>query len=661
MIFDLTKRRGGNVIDDSVTSFSQVNTTAVTYLSRPNYDTSDYSYTYMSDYYDPTNTSLEKPLGSVIAITNAGTIYFVDETDGSGWSDTVSVGNYTVYNLIPTHTYKWWIKTSAGVTAQQGRIQATGSLRMIYVQNPHNFRDLGGWSCDGGTIKYGSLVRGAQLSYNNGVLATAADIKRLRDYGIKCEIDLRKPSETAGQDGVSGTSDDIISSVLGSDIEYLQYQFSDASYVDIINPTGVYANTIRSLMQKIIHNVIYDIPTYFHCAAGADRTGTIAFVIEGILGVAQYDQDRDYELTSFYGITPYARYRTNSSWTALINYMNNRSGNTWRNKFIQWALDLGINIDDLNAFRKALIDGTPDLLVESDYTISRIITNILDNGISTNNQATTVVNGGSYTAILTANTENNIGIKNVTVTMGGEDITSTVLTLTPYESSTTYTITKNLTNTSCSNNSSTIISGNGYSTIITADSGYELDSVTVTMGGVDITSTVYSNGAISIANVTGDIVITATATTIQLTNQIPISTESDGTPYNGGLGYKSGYRINSAGAETALAGKYVTGFIPISAGDHITFEGMSINSAAQDNNYIAFYDNTHKCLWSKYAYSWYSQTSTVLAPMTADNGNLTSITLTGGTYGGINYDFSTAAYMRVACNNIDSNSAIYID
>lgn len=607
MIFDMTKRRGGNAIDDSVTSFSQVNSTAATYLARPNYDPSDYSYTYMSDYYDPTNTSLEKPLGSVIAITSAGTIYFVNETDGSGWSDTVSAGNYTVYNLVPTHTYKWWVKTSAGITSQQGRIQATGALRMIYVQNPHNFRDLGGWACDGGSLKYGLLIRGAQLSYNNGVLATAADIRRLRNIGIKCEIDLRKPSETAGQDGISGTSDDITSSVLGDDVEYLQFQFSDASYVDIVNPTGAYAATIRALILKIIHNVIYGIPTYFHCAAGADRTGAVACMIEGLCGVAQYDQDRDYELTSFYGITPYARYRTNTSWVALINYISGRSGSTWRNKFVQWALDLGISIADLNAFRKALINGTPATLVESDYTISRTVTNTLETGISTNNNAATVNNGSSYSATLTADASNNVGIRAVTVTMGGTDITSTAVTLTA------------------------------------------------------ATASAYSSAAISIASVTGNVVITATATVIQRTNQIPISTESDGTPYNGGQGYKAGYRINSAGQETALAGKYVTGFIPVSAGDHISFEGMSINTAAQDNNYIAFYNATHTCLWSKYAYAWYSQTSTILAPMTADNGNLKSITLTGGSYGGTNYDMSQVAYMRVACNSIDGNSAIYID
>ena len=77
---------------------------------------------------------------------------------------------------------------------------------------------------------------------------------------------------------------------------------------------------------------------------------------------------------------------------------------------------------------------------------------------------------------------------------------------------TSYTITNNLTNSSNSNNASTVNENASYSATITADTGYTLDSVTVTMGGVDITSTAYLNGTISIASVTGNIVITASAT-----------------------------------------------------------------------------------------------------------------------------------------------------
>ena len=75
-----------------------------------------------------------------------------------------------------------------------------------------------------------------------------------------------------------------------------------------------------------------------------------------------------------------------------------------------------------------------------------------------------------------------------------------------------YTITNTLTNCSNSNNASTIQENSSYTATITASSGYTLDSVTVTMGGTDVTSTVYNNGTINISAVTGNIVITASAT-----------------------------------------------------------------------------------------------------------------------------------------------------
>ena len=74
-----------------------------------------------------------------------------------------------------------------------------------------------------------------------------------------------------------------------------------------------------------------------------------------------------------------------------------------------------------------------------------------------------------------------------------------------------YNITYNLINSKSSNTKTRISESKSYTTTITAQSGYSLLSVTVTMGGTDITSTAYSNGVVTIAEVTGDIVISATS------------------------------------------------------------------------------------------------------------------------------------------------------
>ena len=76
---------------------------------------------------------------------------------------------------------------------------------------------------------------------------------------------------------------------------------------------------------------------------------------------------------------------------------------------------------------------------------------------------------------------------------------------------TTRTITYNLSHVSSSNSTASIENGQSYTTTLTASTDYTLNTVTVTMGGVDITSTAYSSGTVSIPSVTGNIVITATA------------------------------------------------------------------------------------------------------------------------------------------------------
>ena len=86
----------------------------------------------------------------------------------------------------------------------------------------------------------------------------------------------------------------------------------------------------------------------------------------------------------------------------------------------------------------------------------------------------------------------------------------------------------------------------------------------------------YSKVAIAIPEVTGDIVINVTteAVVAAYTNQIPISTDTDGSIFNS-VGYKQNYRINSSGDVVASGGIaadcFATGFIPVKGGDIIRF------------------------------------------------------------------------------------------
>lgn len=79
--------------------------------------------------------------------------------------------------------------------------------------------------------------------------------------------------------------------------------------------------------------------------------------------------------------------------------------------------------------------------------------------------------------------------------------------------SSAYPVKNNLTHATNSNSAVSVTKGGSYSGTIAAESTYELDQVTVAMGGVDVTALVYndSTGAISIPSVTGAVMISVVA------------------------------------------------------------------------------------------------------------------------------------------------------
>ena len=204
----------------------------------------------------------------------------------------------------------------------------------------------------------------------------------------------------------------------------------------------------------------------------------------------------------------------------------------------------------------------------------------------------------------------------------------------------TYGITSNLSNCTNSNSATSAPARSQYTATISADDGYTLDSVIVTMGGTDITSTAVSGGNISIARVTGDIVITASASVASAgyTNMLPLAVDSDGSAFNGGHGWISGYRLNSSGGTTAVtSGCTVTGFIPAKKKDVLRLAGIELHKTGSTNDShqrIVAYD-------SSFAYIATQNLSSLAWPYELDdNGCFKSITV--GT------SSSAVAYIRMS-------------
>ncbi len=527
-------------------TFDQRRTEVANYINNVTYDPSDYTTSQIASYV--TTTSANYPIGIAINLKSAGTLTIVDGYTGRTLTKAVSAGYYSVYNCTPNAESKFVLVNASGEIVQNGIIKPTGAERMICIPNVDNVRDLGGWACDGGIVKYGMLFRGGEV-YNH--LTDDSKQMCLDFLGIEKELNLVFTTDLGGRT-VSGFGNTV--DMLHVDMTWnaLSWQKENGN--------------IKAIFDPLFDFIIADKPTYFHCSAGADRTGVVALICEAVLGVSQSDMDKDYELTCFYtgaDTDENARRRNETIWTREIDYINTFSGDTFRDRTVNLLLQCGITIDKINAFRAACIDGTPETLTASVSTFS--VTNTLTD-VTNSNSATTATQYQPYTANI-APTADKV-IDSIKVTMGGVDVTSQVF------SGTTdvlrRSITQTLTACESSNTRAYVIDGQSYVTTLTAITGYAMDSVTITMGGVDV-STFYKDGIISIPEVTGDIVITATAVTQApaYTNQLENAIDLNGNVIGKAWMATNSRYNSSSGDPVTLSGYNITGLIPYKYGDTI--------------------------------------------------------------------------------------------
>ncbi len=523
--------------------YAQSNAVAQAFVDEVNYSPSDYSTSQVADYVNrSTSYDKTKPFGVDIN-TPVGRIVIADSYSDIVYEADVSAGTNTLYNIIPSAKGADYAVVVNNEVAQSGHLIPTGSLRQIKCATS-NMRDLGGWKCDGGTVKYGKLFRGGEFN--------PADVDIFfNQLGIRHELNLRGKTEAEehyAQQIAAGnaTMRDFVRVTIPEN--YVWYTISD-----------IYKDAWKDILRCVFDCAKYDEPVYFHCSAGADRTGTVACIIEAILGVSQSDIDKEYELTNFSsGVDgdSKARRRNESEWKGLITQITNlTTGTTFRDKVLNWVATLGFTVEEINEFRRSMIDGTPDTIALNiaTYTVTNTLTNV-----NTSNDGATVAQYQTYTAEITP--ADGYIIDSVKITMGDKDVTASV-----WDGSETllrYAITKNLAN--CVINSSVgtaITAGYAYSATVVADTGYTLEgaTVTITMGGANV-SNCYADGKILIEEVVDDIVITISAKESKKT--VPIVWKN---------GYTVGYSVGSACTESTHSGYFISELIPVTVGKTYSF------------------------------------------------------------------------------------------
>lgn len=565
---------------DPPLTYSQVNPIAAAYISEVDYSQADNMLSSIGAYAEQT-TEYDKHRGAGVKVnlSQNGELVLIDGYTNTVTRHAVSAGETAIYNMTPGVKSIYLLFCNNAVV-QCGSLYPTGSLRMIRAKYMGNVRDLGGWACDSGTVKYGMLFRGCAV-YNQ-----PDDWMLLHDtLGIRAELDLRWDSEIAA--GMEAYHMASYCSLIGDDVKL---KHIDGAWYSINDK-----EKLKSMLEFVFDAVENNMPLYFHCVTGADRTGTLAMILEALLGMSQSDIDKDYEMTSFFtGVDTdaNARRRNETEWRGLISAFDSYAGNTLRDKVVNWAETIGISIDRINAFREKMIVGNPTALASSVSTAT--VTKSLS-GTSVDNTAATAKLYQPYTVSIMPDSEKVISA--IRVTMDGTDITGKVFR--GVKTILRHSVSMSLSNCSTNTNRKAVVSGECFCCKLTALTGYTLENATIgiTMGGISVPN-YYSEGIINIPQVTGNIVISAAAvpTVLPYTNQITHSVSEIGgsTVYNGGLGYKNGYRYNSSSveaAETVSVPSFTTGLIHLTQGDVVRLYG-DIFSGTDGGMNTVVYDNS---------------------------------------------------------------------
>ncbi len=305
------------------------------------------SYHSKTDIYYPNNVTfswnVEKPAD----------YYRLNISLNSDMSDSeeyiVSSPSYTHKSLFLGKRYYWRVDAVYATQTLRSTVYTFSTLsgiRAVEIDGTSNTRDFGGYmTTDGRRVKQGMMYRGGRMDLDDGTdIITYSGIQYMRnDLGIKTDYDLR---------GLAGPSP------LGGDINYAS--FDGLYYAG--GERGIANSNRWSTMRAEIETFAdpNNYPMYIHCSLGRDRTGTIAFLINGLLGVSERDLWMDYEFSVLsymgggYDTATVSALQHNLN--SLIDYLNGFSGSTLKQKIENYMLTIGVSSSTIQAIRNILLE-----------------------------------------------------------------------------------------------------------------------------------------------------------------------------------------------------------------------------------------------------------------------------------------------------------------
>ncbi len=315
---------------------------------------------FVKEYYSAAQRSYQDYQNTSFKWTDSGknssyTVYFADNKEFKNayivTTDKTSLTN-EVGIFVPGKTYYWFVcsNNTGKCSAVDSFTVVNTPVRYITAGNVINMRDLGGQiNADGDKVKYELIYRGAALDEFTSHLDD--DARHVFNYlGMKSEIELRGGMEHT----YSGWDEN------NSNVHYTQ----GAAYQEIFTMNSNQISQYKAMFEKLANKDNY--PFYFHCSAGADRTGTLAFLLYGLLGVSYDDIRPEYELTTFsaIGLRAADSYQPNltldGTYQRMLDEYGDGSGNL--QAAVQNFLTSYIGVSDTT------LDSIKDILLDKDAT-----------------------------------------------------------------------------------------------------------------------------------------------------------------------------------------------------------------------------------------------------------------------------------------------------
>lgn len=236
-----------------------------------------------------------------------------------------------------------------------------------------NVRDLGSYPLMGGRkMNQGVILRGGHLDH----FVNATDEQRAASFlttlGLKTEIELRKAGRDL-PDAYKNADNEVTAekSFAAGDCAYVYcgLDWGDDKGTQIrADDNGNFTNQIRRIFAT--WGTPGNLPTYFHCRIGTDRTGIVGLLVLGLMGVEEEVLYRDYLMSNFANIGG-AR-DTDVPDTFIRDLLRGGCGNyTYTGKDGQYGVSLasrvrqylemcGVTEEQLGVITQALSGETPD-------------------------------------------------------------------------------------------------------------------------------------------------------------------------------------------------------------------------------------------------------------------------------------------------------------